>query len=230
VNLVPGGEGFNQDGNTDVRSPWAVWTTSPLLSAEECAQWIQRAEEIELETGDFIFKTGKKGRERMQTGARRHSATRLVIDAEFAERMRERMQEQAPLQLVDGRKFCGINPQFLVTRYAEGQYFAPHFDGNILNEEEGPYKGCVTEFTAVVYLTDSFEGGETHYLPGHNSEVGAPALAVKPPPGCASVHRQGTVLHSGGAVTAGTKYIMQFTLLYEPPSEDMRPSLLRWGA
>ena len=231
VNLVPGGEGFIQDGAREVRSPWAVWTTSPLLTAKECSEWVQRAEELELETADFIFKTGKKGLERMPTGARRYSATRLVIDAKFAERMKERMQEQVPPQLADGRKFCGVNSQFLVTRYVEGQYFAPHFDGHILNDEEGgAFKGCVTEFTAVVYLTDSFEGGETHYLPGQNSEVAAPALAVKPPPGCAIVHRQGTVLHSGGAVTAGCKYIMQFTLLYEPPSDNMRPALLRWGA
>ena len=35
------------------------------------------------------------------------------------------------------------------------------------------------------------------------------------------IQTQGTVLHSGGAVTKGYKYIMQFTLLYEPPSTGM---------
>mmetsp|Transcript_56538 Transcript_56538/g.83004 ORF Transcript_56538/g.83004 Transcript_56538/m.83004 type:complete len:145 (-) Transcript_56538:288-722(-) len=143
--------------------------------------------------------------------------------------MHQRISQQVPAQLQDGRMFRGVNSQFLITRYVEGQYFAPHFDGHILNLEEGPFKGCITEFTAVVYLSDDFEGGHTHYLPGQNSEVGFPAVAVRPPPGCASVHRQGTVLHSGGAVTKGYKYIMQFTLLYEPPSTEMHPALLRWG-
>jgi len=46
------------------------------------------------------------------------------------------------------------------------------------------------------------------------------------------VHRQGTVLHSGGEVLAGTKYIMQFFLYYaaraEPEPRHM--TNLRWGA
>ena len=34
--------------------------------------------------------------------------------------------------------------------------FAPHFDGN-LTVEAGPMAGCVSEFTAVLYLSDDFE-------------------------------------------------------------------------
>ena len=50
--------------------------------------------------------------------------------------------------------------------------------------------------------------------------------------GCAVVHRQGTVLHAGGAVTAGTKHIMQFFLYYEekPEPEPRHMTNLRWGA
>ena len=50
------------DGQThDPRSPWAVFTTTQLLSQEECAGWVSRAEEMELEDGDFIFATGEAG-------------------------------------------------------------------------------------------------------------------------------------------------------------------------
>ena len=136
---------------------------------------------------------------------------------------------QVPQELAGGRQYGGVGTSFLVSRYVAGQYFAPHFDGHIVYDGEGPYKGCVTEFTAVVYLSDSFEGGETHYLPGQNSEMALLDLAIKPPFGCASVHRQGTVLHSADAVTAGVKYIMQLSLLYEPALHHLPPALLRWG-
>ena len=62
------------------------------------------------------------------------------------------------------------------------------------------------------HLSEGFSGGETHYLAGQGSEVAA-NVAVRPPRGCAVVHRQGTVLHAGGAVTEGTKHIMQFSVL-----------------
>ena len=57
-------------------------------------------------------------------------------------------------------------------------------------------------------------------------------VAVRPPRGCAVVHRQGTVLHAGGAVTEGTKHIMQFFLYYEekPEPEPRHMTNLRWGA
>ena len=68
---MPGGEAF-AEGSSPL-SPWAVWTiTGPLLDASECAAWVARADG-RLETGDFIFKTGKGGFERMATGLRRLS-------------------------------------------------------------------------------------------------------------------------------------------------------------
>ena len=83
----------------------------------------------------------------------------------------------------------------------------------------------------VLYLSDDFVGGATHYLPGQGSEV-AQAVALRPNLGCASVHRQGTVLRSGGEVLEGIKYIMQFFLYYESggPPEPREMSNLRWGA
>ena len=119
-------------------------------------------------------------------------------------------------------------PATLVSRYEAGQYFAPHFDGR----GSGGYAGdAQAEYTVVLYLSEGFSGGETHYLAGQGSEVAA-NVAVRPPRGCAVVHRQGTVLHAGGAVTEGTKHIMQFFLYYEekPEPEPRHMTNLRWGA
>ena len=89
----------------------------------------------------------------------------------------------------------------------------------------------VAEFTVVLYLTDSFVGGATIYLPGQGSEVNQ-SVALRPSRGCAAIHRQGSVLHGGAVLTEGVKNIMQFSLYYEAPSTpEPRPlTNLRWGA
>jgi len=242
--IIPGGEAWTttSDGepstDTDpttstsiieeVRSPWAVWTTTPLLSPTECTEWIKRGETLELETGDFIFAGNAAfGHSRLHTGARRHSATRMVEDPSFASVLQSRLDGQVPSEIIGGRKYGGVGESFLVSRYVPGQYFAPHFDGrgSGLNTE----KQC-SEFTVVVYLSDDFVGGATHYLKGQGSEV-KQSVAVRPERGCASIHRQGSVLHAGGAVEEGTKYIMQFFLHYDAPNvpEPRSMTNLRWG-
>eukprot|EP00751_Fragilariopsis_kerguelensis_P029535 CAMPEP_0170911662 /NCGR_PEP_ID=MMETSP0735-20130129/3816_1 /TAXON_ID=186038 /ORGANISM="Fragilariopsis kerguelensis, Strain L26-C5" /LENGTH=317 /DNA_ID=CAMNT_0011308583 /DNA_START=43 /DNA_END=996 /DNA_ORIENTATION=+ len=215
--------------NTEIiRSPWAVWATTPLLSPTECDEWIQRGEELQLETGDFIFAgTAKFGHSRLHTGARRYSATRMVEDPVFASILTDRLQGQVPDTLNDGRRYGGVGGSFLVSRYVPDQYFAPHFDGR--GSGVNTAQAC-SEFTVVVYLTTDFVGGATHYLRGPGSEV-QQNVAVRPERGCASVHRQGTVLHAGGAVVSGTKYIMQCFLYYEAPKipEPRLMTNLRWG-
>ena len=232
--IIPGGEAWTTgDGDTstggeEIRSPWAVWATSPLLSPSECAEWIQRSETLELETGDFIFAGDSTfGLSRFHTGARRHSATRMVEDPAFASVLQTRLEGQVPLEILGGRKFCGVGESFLVSKYAPGQYFAPHFDGRGAKRNA---EKQASEFTVVVYLSDDFVGGATHYLSGQGSEV-KQSVAVRPTKGCAAIHRQGSVLHAGGAVKEGTKYIMQFFLSYDSPNVPEPRSItnLRWG-
>ena len=234
MGIIPGGEAWGEvdggaRGGEEVRSPWAVWATTPLLSRDECNEWVRRAEKLELETGDFIFAGGEWGLSRLHTGARRHSATKLVEDSDFSALMEHRLKGQVPEELAGGRKYGGVTASsFLVSKYEPNQYFAPHFDGR----GSGSFSDTHTsEFTVVLYLTDDFVGGATHYLPGQGSEV-AQAVALRPNLGCATVHRQGTVLHSGGKVLDGTKYIMQFFLYYESGavSEPREMTNLRWGA
>ena len=178
---------------------------------KECTEWIRRGEDLQLETGDFVFAGNAKfGHSRLHTGA-----------------MRERLRGQVPKQLSDGWKYSSVGASFLLSRYEPGQYFAPYFDGRgsgVNTELE-----C-SEFTVVLYLTDDFVGAATHYLSGQGSQV-KQSVVVRPHKGCASVHRQGTVLHAGGAVVEGTKYIMQFFLYYEAPEvpEPMPMTNLRWG-
>ena len=181
----------------------AVWTTSQLLSRTECQQWIQRAENINFDEGDFIFKTGKNGYERMETGGRRSSATMVMNDQTFASEMVAKLKGHIPEILGDKRKFTGIRESFLISKYQPGQYFAPHYDGNT-SAIVGDGVQSQSEFTVVLYLSEDFTGGATHYLPGPQSEVQNP-IAVQPMVGHAIIHRAVTILHAGGEVLSGTK-------------------------
>ena len=110
--------GAQHGGGEEVRSPWAVWATTPLLSRDECNEWVRRAEKLELETGDFIFAGGEWGLSRLHTGARRHSATKLMEDSNFSALMEHRLKGQVPEELAGGRKYGGVTASsFLVSKY-----------------------------------------------------------------------------------------------------------------
>lgn len=182
----------------------AIFTSPQLLTSEECREWIDKAEAAQFDEGDFIFKTGKSGHERMETGGRRSSATMLVNDRLFSKKMMANLEGSIPDTLSDGRKFAGIRDTFLISKYNAGQYFAPHFDGNTTEIDETTGMRTQSAFTAVLYLSQDFTGGSTHYLPGPGSEVTS-LIAVRPPIGHAVIHKAVTVLHAGGEILSGTK-------------------------
>ena len=93
---------------------------------------------------------------------------------------------------------------------------------------EDKFEGKLTASTIVLYLTEEFTGGATHYLPGPDSEV-PQAVAVTPAQGAAVVHRQNTVLHCGGEVESGTKYIMQVSVFYSTDEATPPPANIVWG-
>jgi len=224
----------------------ALFTTSQLLTSEECDEWIKRAQTTGLETGDFIFKTGEKGYEKMTTGGRRFSSTTVVSDDEssFNRQVYEILLKDGivPTTLADGAEvFAGIRNNFLLSRYEPHQYFAPHFDGQQKLEDGSG----VSHYTAVLYLSDDFTGGETLYLSSPEDVAGLTKedpmwsdipenIAISPKRGHAVVHKQGTVLHAGAEVLSGTKFIIQFSLIYKSIKEENTRTKelppLRWGA
>jgi len=234
--IVHGGEAWDHPNvqQETVRSPWAVWVTNPLLNASECKEWCDRAESIELSDPgeDFIFAGSGQGDDwglsKVHTGGRRLSETTSITDPDFAALITERLQGQIPMELLDGRKFRGVGSNFLLSKYTAGGYFAPHIDGR----GSGGYSPMThSEFTVVLYISKDFVGGGTHYLSGGKLSEVKQSVVLRPNLGCAIVHRQGTVVHAGGAVVGGIKYIMQFFLFYDSPvvSEPREMFNLRWG-
>ena len=102
---------------SEASSAVSVWTDSPFLSLQECHSLMKRAEDEGLETGDFIFKQGYSGFERMKTGARRSSATKLIHDPSFTQNMESILANTLPSMLTDGRRLLGLRETFLLSRY-----------------------------------------------------------------------------------------------------------------
>ena len=222
----------SKDAASDAANNVGVFTTPPLLTRQECQDVIQLGESLGLEQGDFIYVTGKKQYERMSTGGRRFSSTILVVDPMLTKKLTNALNQcqVLPKVLNDGRKFVGARNSFLISRYYPGQYFAPHYDGRMLCVDDDG-KRTVSMFTAVLYLTEDFTEGSTHYLPDDETVQG---LAVQPPVGSAVAHRAVSIRHAGGEVLSGIKYVMQFGVMYEALPEDVDEQILdlkplRWG-
>ena len=100
-----------------------------LLPDKRCAAWVAQAEELQLETGDFVFAGGSWGLSRIHTGARRHSATRMVIDEGFAALMKTRLDGQVcPADYPRSPEFteCMQYIQYYIACYLVHKTYAGH--------------------------------------------------------------------------------------------------------
>ena len=118
-----------------------------------------------------------------------------------------------------------LNPCFRICKYDPDGHFAPHCDADfVVDENRRSLK------TFMIYLNDDYEGGSTNFLDDHALNYDdaakrycAPAEAVR-----ASLKaRQGdalifdhNILHEGGTVGAGVKYIMRCEVMYTRDAED----------
>ena len=92
-----------------------------------------------------------------------------------------------------------------VLRYASGQEYRPHFDW--LPEGSEHARSGQRVATALVYLNDDYEGGETHFL--------TPDTTLRPAAGDLILFRNvdetgapdQTSRHAGLPVTAGAKWL-----------------------
>lgn len=97
-------------------------------------------------------------------------------------------------------KPVGANERFRCYRYDVDQRFAPHYDGAFArNDDERSL------LTFMVYLNESFRGGETHF---HDFDV-----RVTPKTGMALLF-QHFLLHEGRYVNEGVKYALRTDVMY----------------
>ena len=123
----------------------------------------------------------------------------------------------------------GLHPNWRIAQYEAGDYFAAHMDqADSLTLRVGDQKERLTSsHTVLVALSDraAMRGGATRLFP--TGKYDDSAIDVELPRGYALVFEQ-SLLHTGLAVTHGSKYILQSGLLRsEPLLPTPPPPLLR---
>ena len=182
----------------------AIFTVSDFLTPEECNSFIAQSEATGF--GDALL-GGEVVKEFRDND-------RLILDdVALAERLFERAKEHLP-PVIEGRGLVGFNERWRFYRYGPGQTFKPHHDGAYHRFAQFQ----ASELTFLIYLNDDFTGGSTNFFHSFETHLafgGPPRLCVKPVRGTALVFRH-RLLHEGGVVGSGRKYVLRTDVMYGP--------------
>jgi len=111
----------------------------------------------------------------------------------------------------EGRwKPVGVNPCFRISRYCEGEHFDWHRDGMYVNDD-----GECSIYSLIIYLNDDFEGGELEFSEN---------VLFKPLQGSGVLFPH-DMLHTGHAVTSGTKLIARSDLMFRCVESGRLPAV-----
>lgn len=169
-----------------------VFTIPGFLSAAECAEQIERSEQMGYEEAAIRTADG----DRIYKDARNNDRV-LVDDPALAETLFARARPLLPAAL-DGCGLLGLNERWRYYRYDAAQQFTWHYDGTVRLPG-----GRVSILTFMVYLNDNFTGGSTDFSWD----------SVRPRAGMALVfpHR---LRHQGAPVTSGLKYVLRSDVMF----------------
>jgi prolyl 4-hydroxylase len=170
------------------------WTVHDVYSLSECEALVARIEAAGPALAPITTARGPVIRTDIRTNERV-----MFDDPDLAQDLFRRVAPHVPPELA-GRPLHGTNPRFRGYRYNPGQAFKPHYDGSYRKSDT-----MESELTLLVYLNESFDGGETRFLDIQTD--------VRPRTGSVLLfaHR---VLHEGAEVVSGTKYVLRSDVMY----------------
>ena len=192
-----------------------------VLTLEECAELIDRAEEHGLEDASIYD---------MSTNRAHRNCERYVMDdADRAECWYDRLvQALADTPVLAHKLRCapwttgnnsaagtgglkvalGLNERLRLLRYKQGQFFHAHNDAAFVRgPDEGTRSGETSHVTVLVYLNQKFKGGQTTF------QGRGRYYDVRPRTGSVLLFEHG-ILHEGKKVTQGKKYIVRTDIMY----------------
>lgn len=199
-----------------------------VLTPEECAELIDRAEEHGLEDAS-IYDTSTNR-------AHRNCERYVTDDADLAESWYERVVgaladnpvlahklRSAPWIHGDSvgagprRGAKGLNERLRLLRYKQGQFFHAHNDAAFVRGPgDGERAGETSHVTVLVYLNQKFKGGQTTFR-GRGRYYD-----VRPRTGSVLLFEHG-ILHEGKKVTQGKKYVVRTDLMYAATDDGHAP-------
>jgi len=136
-----------------------------------------------------------------------------------------------------GGEVLGLNPNIRIYRYKPGHFFDQHYDeSNNIEFPSTPPTPAKTTWTLLLYLTSSSTGcigGETIFYPepepGRKLKPDPEPISVSPETGLALLHRHGNecMLHEGGKVTQGEKWVIRSDLCVRRSPKGILPHYMR---
>lgn len=169
-----------------------AWSIHDVMSEQECAAWIDRAETQGFEAATVRIEASPE-----INRAVRDNGRVFVSDAQWAATLWERVAESLP-RYIGGWRAHGLNEQFRVYRYDRAQRFKWHFDGIFRRTEVEE-----SRLTFMIYLNQDFEGGFTEFE----------TFKAWPATGAALCFKHG-LRHQGAEVMSGRKYVLRSDVMY----------------
>ncbi|MGL6075776.1 MAG: 2OG-Fe(II) oxygenase [Fimbriiglobus sp.] len=187
-----------------------IFVIHNFLSIEECAHFLTKSEEIGYEDAPITTAQGP-----VMAKFIRNNDRVMIDDPTTASDLFARALPFLPCRFENWEP-CGFNERFRYYRYAAGQEFKWHFDG-----EYDRGNGEVSKYTFMIYLNWGVFGGETKFNLERRGRLPTDdeVLKVQPVPGKALIFRH-DILHTGAIVLDGVKYVMRTDVMYRPATDS----------
>ena len=182
-----------------------------VLSAEECDRFVQISEALGYH-GDAPVSLSRS--------VRHNHNFNWIVDESVDGPIWDRCRSFFGVSEFDSRHPLGFNARFRFYRYGGGDFFNPHTDGawpgsRVVDGQlvADAYGDRLSQMTALIFLSDGYEGGRTFFYTGPTTIV-----PVETPKGAILCFPHGThpqhCVHAGEVITAGIKYIIRTDVLY----------------
>lgn len=173
-----------------------IWTVENFLSAEECAEWIEFAENLGFD--DAPINVGF-GAEKIVNNVRNNERA-MIDDSNRAFSLWQRAKKHLP-EMIFHRVAIGLNERLRFYRYETSQKFSWHSDGSFSRDN-----GEKSLLTFMVYLNEEFQGGETVFIGNTKTEI-VPKTGLM----LAFKHE---LIHEGSVVRNGKKYVLRSDVMF----------------
>ena len=176
-----------------------VFVVKNFFKTDECDALIKQAEDVGFSDAPV---TVAQGVHVMLKDVRDN--TRVIVDnPSFLAEFEDALQNIVPPSYKE-YKYLGVNSRFRFYKYTDGQTFKTHMDGSYK-----PNADTKSIYTALIYLSDDFNGGGTSFY----NEDGSLRFTVNAEKGTLLVFKHNQ-LHSGDPVLDGVKYVVRTDLMY----------------
>ncbi len=169
-----------------------IFTINNFWTSKECNDFISKSEAIGYEPATVETESGPK----VVTTVRNNNRV-IYKNNELADLLWQKLKPFAPTE-IGNSKAVGLNELFRFYKYQPGQEFKRHRDQSYIRSN-----GEASYYTFMIYLNESYEGGETIFT----------NLTIQPKLGSALIFLH-NLEHEGSPVKKGVKYVLRTDIMF----------------